>query len=123
MLTESQRRVIMHLSEPHSPRSLTRAALADPHSPFGEPDSFAQSLEQVEALLDGAVDQGWVVSVGSHSTGKDMAGAVASSGDAIDIDPGKMERRVARIDSGKDTRLDTGELFVLSKLGLEKLEA
>lgn len=123
MLTEAQRRVICHLSEPHSLATLTRAAIADAHSPFGPPDTHEQTTQNVRGFLDEAVTNGWVVGLGKHSGSVSMSRAVRDAQGAITIDAGKMERRIARIDSGHDTRLDTGELFVLTELGLEQLQA
>lgn len=122
-LTESSRRVLAHLSEPRSLPNLTRVLRNDAYAPFDPDESFEFTLQEVAKELDQLAQRGWVVNVGSHQDATSALRAVASSDEAIVIPEVKAETLASRLESGRDSRLDTGELVILTKQGLEALQA
>jgi hypothetical protein len=123
ILTEADRRLLGNLSEPRSVPTLTRILRADANAPFDDTASFDEVRDQVANALDGLLHRRYVVELGSHSTAKSMLRAVDADEDAIAIPKVKAEALASRLESGRDGRLDTGPLVILSKRGLAALEA
>jgi hypothetical protein len=123
MLSETRRRLIGNLSEPRSLPNLTRVLRADAHGPFDERVAFEESRADIERELERALLDGQVIEVGSYSAGTAAVRAVQEHDLTIDIPEGKAERLVERLDSPRDSRLDTGVLYVLSKAGFDALHA
>lgn len=122
-LTESDRRLLANLSEPRSVPNLTRVLRADAHAPFDDAASFDEVRDQVANALDGLLRRHYVVELGSHSDAKSMLRAVASDEDAIAIPKVKADALASLLASGRDGRLDSGPLVILSKRGLAALVA
>lgn len=122
-LPEHTRRVLGNLSEPTSVALLTRRLRVDADSPFDAKEAFSTVQEEVAAIVAEGVEQGTIVAIGRHSDPSSMTQALAAAENAIEVPTVKLESLCDRLDSGRDVRLDTGELYILSEEGLRELTA
>lgn len=123
MLSESDRRILAHLSEPRSISNLTRVLCSDQHAPFDDGQGFEAVRDTVGVLVDRLVDEERIVALGTRLDAKAALSAVAAADTAIDLPKVKADALRRRLESGRDGRLDTGPLFILSTTGLAALQA
>lgn len=109
-MSNEMRRTLAHLGTPRTMGELASRLQIDQYV----------GVSDVEALVEDALEQGYVVHLGRHDDAKSVVEAVGNDDDAIDFGKGQAKTWANRAENG---RYDlSGDLYILSKEGLEAIQ-